>query len=80
MDHPFDLTVINQFFNISEEGQKAPLFSFRGEEVLGSKAMKQVLDISGRHLRAHGIELPVSFVGNAFFWTHRFATVFSGKR
>lgn len=62
-----DFELIKKFFNITEQGVSSYFFSYPGSEMLNPKTVKEILNRSEKGLKAHGLELPVSFIGNAFF-------------
>ena len=54
-------------YSISDTGAEHPLFSIAAEDLLKKGAMADLLDAVQRELKATGMELPASFVGNAVF-------------
>lgn len=67
MSHPFDLTLLQHYFRISESGVAPSIFSYSADQLLDGDTMSEVLRMSREGLRTHGLDLAASFVANAFF-------------
>jgi len=59
--------LMQTFYNISETGVESPIYAAAAVDLLDEAAMKALLARVGQELKATGMELPASFVGNAIF-------------
>lgn len=68
MDDQIDLSLLQRFFSLSQEGAEYPFFEVPAMDLLQPEHMEEALKVCKHYLKAYQLDLPASFLGLSYFY------------